>query len=95
MNIGMLWFDNDPKKELDVKIERAATYYREKYGKMPTVCFVHPSMVPETPSPAPKNAPPIEIKLDKGQLHIRTNQSVLPNHFWIGVNGTKTSSSDS
>jgi hypothetical protein len=61
MNIGMLWFDNDPKKKLDVKIERAATYYREKYGKMPTVCFVHPSMVPETPSPAPFGSALMEL----------------------------------
>ena len=32
MNIGMLWFDNDTKTELTIKIERAAHYYREKYG---------------------------------------------------------------
>lgn len=47
MKIGMLWFDNDPKTGLEIKIERAATYYRNKYGKNPTLCFVHPSMLPE------------------------------------------------
>ena len=45
MNIGMLWFDNDPKVNLDTKIERAAIYYAKKYGKNPTLCFVHPSML--------------------------------------------------
>ena len=46
MNVGMLWFDNDGKATLDAKIERAAVYYRSKYGKKPTLCFVHPSMIP-------------------------------------------------
>ena len=46
MNVGMLWFDNDPKVNLDMKVERAATYYRNKYGKAPTLCFIHPSMMP-------------------------------------------------
>jgi hypothetical protein len=25
-----------------------------------------------------------------GDISVRTSLSVLPNHFWIGVNGTKT-----
>lgn len=95
MNVGMLWFDNDPKKELDDKIERAATYYSEKYGKKPTICFIHPSMMPDTDSPTPDKAAPIEIAVKDVQIQIRSNQSVLPNHFWIGVNGFKSSASDS
>jgi len=82
MNIGMLWFDNDPKAEIFSKIERAAVYYRQKYGKTPNVCFVHPSMLhsntsSETPAP-----------LRKGDIEVRTSHTVLPNHFWIGVNGS-------
>lgn len=46
MKIGMLWFDDDPQATLAVKVEQAATYYQRKYGKKPTVCFVHPSMLP-------------------------------------------------
>ena len=45
MNIGMLWFDNDPKAEIAIKIDRAATYYHTKYGIVPNLCFIHPSMV--------------------------------------------------
>jgi hypothetical protein len=45
MNIGMLWFDNDVKTDLPSKIRRAATYYKEKYGQTPYLCFVHPSML--------------------------------------------------
>ena len=37
MNIGMLWYDNDVKSDLAVKIERAMSYYREKYRSDPVV----------------------------------------------------------
>jgi hypothetical protein len=82
MNIGMLWFDNDTKTELPVKIERAAHYYSEKYGKKPNVCFVHPSMVKTEPAEATTKT------ILRGEIEVRTTKSVLPNHFWIGINGT-------
>jgi len=82
MNLGMLWFDNDPKASLQVKIERAAAYYMEKYGKKPNVCFVHPSMLPH--DEADKN----DKKVIRGEIEIRLSKSVMPNHFWIGVNGS-------
>ena len=72
MNTGMLWFDNDSKSELGSKIERAASYYYKKYGQAPNLCFVHPSMLTGT---APK----------PGKIEVRSNRSVLPNHFWIGI----------
>lgn len=72
MNIGMLWFDNDTKADLAVKIRRASDYYQVKYGRKPNLCFVHPTMV----------AAPTQ---DAG-VEIRTTRSVLPNHFWLGIN---------
>jgi len=78
MNIGMLWFDNDPKTDFSLKIERAASYYREKYGKKPNVCFVHPSMLQASSTD----------KKTRDDIEVRTTKSVLPNHFWIGINGT-------
>lgn len=84
MNIGMLWFDNDPKAKVDAKIARAASYYRDKYGKEPNLCFVHPSMVNNGSVQEQDN------KLRSGDIEVRTTQSVLPNHFWIGINGKVT-----
>jgi hypothetical protein len=84
MNIGMLWFDNDPKDELNIKIERAANYYRSKYGSNPTLCFVHPCMLP---SETTENGPALKTK--NTGIEIRSNRSILPNHFWLGVNGVK------
>ena len=72
MNVGMLWFDNDPKTDLATKISRAADYYRQKYGLQPNQCFVNPSMVNGTKVDAPVN--------------VQTSPSILPNHLWIGYN---------
>ena len=72
MEIGMLWFDNDPKSDVTSKVRKAADYYRQKYGESPNLCFVHPSMIPED-------------KTDTGEISVRINQTMLPHHFWIGV----------
>jgi hypothetical protein len=72
MEIGMLWFDNDPKADLAQKVNRAAVYYQNKYGQMPNLCFVHPTMLKEQPTRA-------------GTVELRQSHSVLPNHFWLGV----------
>ena len=77
MDIGMLWFDNDPKSDFTSKVQRAADYYRDKYGKEPDLCFVHPSML-------------ANIDTDKGVIKICSNSSMLPHHFWIGVQQKQT-----
>jgi mevalonate pyrophosphate decarboxylase len=77
MNIGMLWFDNDPKTDITVKISRAVDYYRQKYGQTPNLCFVHPSMVKSGPAKT-------------GNIEVRSSRSVLPNHFWLGQNAGST-----
>jgi hypothetical protein len=43
--IGLLWLDDDPKRNWGQKVEHAARRYREKFGHPPTVCSVHPSML--------------------------------------------------
>ena len=97
MNVGMLWFDNDPKIVLTAKVARAAKYYSNKYGKSPTVCFVHPSMMPVEDLKAVKkngngNGSSPDQKLVAGEVEIRSNQSIMPDHFWIGVNGSANGS---
>lgn len=72
MNVGMLWFDNDPKTPLAAKVSRAVEYYQRKYGRMPNLCLVHPSMFNER-------------EIAQAQIAIRPYRSVLPGHFWIGV----------
>jgi hypothetical protein len=78
MNIGMLWYDDNPKTALIKKIERAAGYYEEKYGKSPTLCLVHPTML--------TNPGQVAIGKDDSRLEVRAAPFVQPNHFWIGLN---------
>jgi len=72
MKTGMLWFDNDPKTDLPTKISRAAAYYQKKYGQMPDICFVHPTMVGGS---AVKSL----------GIEVRPTRQVLPHHLWLGV----------
>lgn len=69
---GMLWFDNSIERDLTTKVVRAATYYETKYGKRPTLCFVHPTML-------------IDGAALVDGITIRATNSVLSNHFWLGM----------
>ena len=101
MNVGMLWFDNDPRTALAAKVARAADYYRQKYGLVPDLCLVHPSMLAE-PNPDPVKGPALsevegpalseverpvlsEVERPAGNVAIRPNRAILPGHLWIGT----------
>lgn len=72
MEIGMLWYDGDTKRQLSEKISRAVAYYRGKYGAQPNVCYVNPSLLTHPP-PTPAG------------VQLRPARTVLPDHFWLGV----------
>jgi hypothetical protein len=72
MDVGMLWFDDDPRRNLEEKVARAVAHYKEKYGQMPSLCFVNPG----TLNGGPDTAAGVQIKAAR---------TVLPNHFWVGV----------
>jgi hypothetical protein len=67
---GLLWFDDNKTRTVAAKVDMAMKRYQQKYGRMPTVCYAHP------------------VTLD-GQdvsiFKILPLKSVLPNHFWLGV----------
>jgi hypothetical protein len=76
MNVGMLWFDNDPRTALTAKVARAADYYRQKYGQVPDLCLVHPSML--------SKSPPDLVDGPVGKVAVRPNRLIQPGHLWIG-----------
>lgn len=76
MKTGLLWFDDDPRRQLEDKVLRAAAHYERKYGRAPDLCFVHPDAFDGNGKRANKKVNGIEI---------RPGRSVLPHHFWIGV----------
>lgn len=71
MDTGMLWLDVNPETTLSAKIERAAEYYRNKYGRSPNLCMVHPSA--------------LVAGQDMPQITIRPWRYVLPGHLFIGI----------
>ncbi len=77
MNVGMLWFDNDPRTALTAKVSRAADYYRQKYGLVADLCMVHPSML--------NGRNPNMDEVHAGKVIVRTNRAILPGHLWIGT----------
>lgn len=83
MDIGMLWFDNDKQVDLDVKVTRAVSYYQDKYGQKPNLCFVNPCMIVANGS---NGSNPQKGFKAAGDVEIRESNSMLPNHFWIGIN---------
>jgi hypothetical protein len=73
MHTGMLWFDNS-QSTLNVKIQKAVEYYHKKYGRIPDLCLVHPSMLDKN-----------EAKIEVNKLIVRPYRPVLPGHIWIGI----------
>ncbi len=43
MKTELLCFDDDPRKGLEEKVQRAATHCERKCGHPPNLCYVHPS----------------------------------------------------
>ncbi len=80
MNVGMLWFDNDPNSDLTAKVARAASYYMGKYGDHPNLCFIHPSTASKEDEVISE-----EQKFESGDIEVRLTKLVLPHHFWIGT----------
>lgn len=71
MHTGMLWFD-DSSSTLAAKIKTATDYYVKKYGRLPDLVLVHPSMLTD------KNT-------EELQITVRPYRPVLPGHIWIGI----------
>ncbi len=74
MKIGLLWFDDDPKRDVVQKIQRAAAQYRKKFGRPPTACYVHPSL--------------LEKERRMRGLKVVPTPSMLQHHFWVGEEET-------
>jgi hypothetical protein len=86
MKIGLLWYDDDPRKPSEQKIAQALERYKEKYGLVPDTCYV--------PSGMNVTAEALSCLISRNgghdnasmpRLRVVPSQVVRPNHFWIGV----------
>ncbi len=76
MREGLLWFDDDPRRPFEQKVEEAVERYVEKFGETPNACFVNPRSLPEN------------VHSHAGVV-IRAAPTVLPNHFLVGISRTE------
>ena len=75
MRVGLLWFDDDPRKEVSLKVKEAAERYFEKFGRWPNICYVSPAVLP-----LPRDAEGVH----PDSLRVLSSPLVLPDHFWVG-----------
>jgi len=73
MKEGLLWYDDNPGRDLAEKIRPAARRYRQKFGAAPEVCYVHPSTLGGNG----------RVK-QVGGVRVAPLPSVLRHHFWLG-----------
>jgi len=84
MQVGMLWFDDAPRRSLDEKLERGVRYYREKYGHAPTICYVHPNSLSQVTDSSLQGDGVID------RIRIASAPSILPHHFYFGISQEAT-----
>jgi hypothetical protein len=73
MDMGMLWFDDNPAASMADKVTKAASYYASKYGRKPTICFVNPGMLDG------------KSECKTSGMEIRTSRTIQRHHFWLGI----------
>lgn len=79
MEVGLLWYDADPRRSLADKVGRAAQRYQEKYGRWPNTCFVHPQAVEG-------EAQKLTCQANGARLEVQVvpAPTTLLHHLWIG-----------
>jgi len=80
MEIGLLWFDNDPKVGLEEKVRRAAGRYAEKFGRPATLCMLNPLTLA-----GQAGGGAAEVVVGDGVVKLVAARQVAPHHFWVGV----------
>ena len=82
MKTGLLWYDGDNQRTLLEKVQRAAQRYRQKLGRTPTMCYVHPSSLSGLAGPGLA----LDCRLDgcPARIWVIAATCVLPHHFWMG-----------
>ncbi|MBU0704291.1 MAG: hypothetical protein KKC18_10550 [Chloroflexi bacterium] len=99
MKEGLLWYDDDPGREMAEKIGRAARRYRQKFGAAPDICYVHPLALGgngnTSTEPALSSSTLLTVNSAErrsaggegqkvGGVRIAPLPSVLRHHFWLG-----------
>jgi len=75
VKVGWMWFDNDPGRSIEEKIQLAVQRYRTKFGRFPNTCYVNQRSVTGD-------------GFHCGKVKVVAAPNILPHHFWLGVSDT-------
>jgi len=81
VKVGLLWYDDNPGRDLAEKVGRAARRYRQKFGTSPDVCYVHPSALNDNASTKLSASGRVR---KVGEVRVAPLPTVLQHHFWLG-----------
>jgi hypothetical protein len=89
MEIGLLWYDDDPRRGLEDKVGRAAQRYREKYGRWPNTCYVHPGVVADYLVQDLRVA--CRSRRQRATIRVVSAPNILLHHYWLGESNSQSS----
>jgi hypothetical protein len=78
MQMGLLWFDSDPGRDVTTKAQDAARRYREKFDVQPDTCYVNTKALSEEMLVG-------LVGSDAPVLRVVPAANILEHHFWVGV----------
>lgn len=81
MQIGLMWYDDDPKRVVEDKVRHGAERYREKHGRWPNTCYIHADG-PSSPSDDPDAA--CDSGAFEGRIRLVRATNILRHHYWLG-----------
>jgi hypothetical protein len=77
MDTGLLWYDDDLKRPLPLKVADAVARYRERMSQEPTVCYVNPRQATAAAPATPRGkGEPLRVRLIP-------DERVRPNYFLV------------
>lgn len=86
---GLLWYDDDTRRPLAVKIAEATQRFRERVGYEPTTCQLHPALAEQATSdrerPKRQSRKTPEIPAPDLSVRLEPNDTLRPNYFFVGV----------
>jgi len=88
MEIGLLWYDGDPKRPLEEKIGQAAERYHAKVGRWPNTCYVHPQAVGERGGEESSLA--YRLQNPRAMVRVLSAPNILLHHFWLGESNDRS-----
>ncbi len=84
IKVGMLWYDDDPRRQLSDKVFRAAERYYQKHGRWPNTCYVSSQVELDQLGQQVRVAPCPQGP--HATIRLVTAPNILPHHYWLGEN---------